>query len=115
MNNERNKKIEQILASLDGSPKAEMPPFFYTRLKARMLSGEEGKASALPQRSWLLRPAFALGTLVAVLAINAFVIFQKSDTTETSSSTDSETIQAIAAEYSLNDNSTVLFEINQDK
>ena len=36
MNNEQNKKVEDILSSLDGVQKAVAPDFFYTRLKARM-------------------------------------------------------------------------------
>lgn len=110
MNNDRNKKIEEVLNSLDGSQKAVMPAFFYTRLKARMLSRE---VPAAP-RSWVLRPVFAVTALLLVLAINAIVLFQKNSSSETSNN-DSETMQAIAAEYRLNDNNTALFEINQDK
>ena len=39
MDNNRNKKIEDILGSLDTNQRAPAPDFFYTRLKARM----EGK------------------------------------------------------------------------
>ena len=110
MNNDRNKKIEEILNSLDGTQKAPMPDFFYTRLKAKMESGFEPAI----KKSWVLRPAFALTALAAVLLINAVVIFNsdagKADTT----TGDSDALQSIAAEYSLNDNSSV-YDLNQDK
>ena len=108
MNNNRNSKIEDILGSLDGSPKATAPDFFYTRLKARM---EKGLEPATP-KSWILRPAFALTVLAAVILVNAAVIFQKNSDKDTATN-DVETLQSIAAEYSMNDNSYV-YDLNQD-
>ncbi len=110
MNNNKNSKIEEILGSLDGTRRAAAPDFFYTRLKARMEKGLEPE----PKRPWILRPTFALTVLAGVLLVNAAVIFQKNDAAETATS-DAETLQSIAAEYSLNDNNTILFDINQDK
>jgi len=112
MNKDSNKKIEEILGSLDGVQKAVVPDFFYTRLKARMLQQHESREPATP-RYWILRPAFALTVLVAVLLINAFVIF-KSGSGKENNPNDTETLQTIAAEYSLNDNSYV-YDLNQDK
>ena len=110
MNNDRNKKIEEILGSLDNVQKAAVPDFFYTRLKARM----EKDLVPVTKKSLLLRPAFALSALAAVLIINAFVIF-KGDTGKSNiSNNDAETIQSLAAEYRLNDNIN-LYDINQDK
>ncbi len=106
-NNNRNNKIENILGSLDGSPKATAPDFFYTRLKARM---EKGLEPAV-KKSWVLRPAFALTVLAAVVLINAAVILRGNASKDTT--TDSETLQSLAAEYSLNDNSYV-YDLNQD-
>ena len=111
MNNERNKRIEEILNSLDDHPKATAPAFLYTRLKARL----EAVETAPAQRSWLLRPAFAVTALVTVLLINAIVLFQRSNTSTVSITAESDGIQSIAAEYRLNDNSAALFETNQDK
>lgn len=113
MNTERNKKIEEILASLDGSPRAEAPNFFYTRLKARMEKG-------LPQSgpiSWLLRPAYAFSVLAAVLLINALVILKGNSVTSNNDGTainESETIQSIAAEFNLGDNNYV-YNLNPEK
>ena len=111
MNNNRNKKIEEILNSLDGSKRTAMPEFFYTRLKARMEKGLEGTT----KQSWVLRPAYAFIALVVVLLINAAVILKGNVAKENTGITDTETMQSIAAEYSLNDNSTILYDINQDK
>ena len=111
MKKDKNSQIEDILGSLDGTQRATAPDFFYTRLKARMEKGLE----PVVNRPWILRPAFALTVLVGVLLVNAAVIFQKNETSDTASTNDAETLQSIAAEYSLNDNNTILFDINQDK
>lgn len=108
-NNDRNKKIEEILGSLDRSERAAMPVFFYTRLTARMEKGLEPTI----KKSWIFRPAFALSALVAVLLVNTVIIL-KNDVNKDDTTNDSETIQSIAAEYSLNDNISV-YDLNQDK
>lgn len=110
MNNKRNSKIDEILGSLDNAQRAAAPDFFYTRLKARM---EKGFEPATP-RSWIVRPAYALVALVLVLLINTAVILQSNTTTDNNPTADTETLQSIAAEYSLTDNNT-LYDLNQDK
>lgn len=111
MKKDKNTRIEEILASVDGIQKVNAPDFFYTRLKARM----EKEATPAVSRPSILRPAFAFTALAAVLLLNAAVFFsQKKDSGETGIS-DAEILQSIAAEYNLNDNNTVLFDINQDK
>jgi len=105
MKQEKQDRIEQILNAWDGAKKAETPAFFYTRLKARM-----EKAAAPVVKSWLLKPAFVVATLVLVIVINAFIYFQDGNSTITPNSGE-ETIQSIAAEYNLSDN--ILEDINQ--
>lgn len=109
MNIDRNNKVEEILNSLDGCPRASVPDFFYTRLKANM---EKRQEPATP-KTWLLRPAFAFLALAVILLINTFILFREG-TGKEEATNDSETLQSIAAEYSLNDNTTV-YELNQDK
>ncbi|MEO6611595.1 MAG: hypothetical protein ABIT05_05305 [Chitinophagaceae bacterium] len=109
MNMDNNKKIEEILNSLDGSRKATMPDFFYTRLKARMEKGSEPAVKP----SWVLRPVFAFSALVVVLLVNAAVML-KGDTVNENSVAETDNIQSIAAEYRLNDNNAILFDVNQD-
>ncbi len=113
MNTEKNKKIDEILDSLDHCERASAPDFFYTRLKARM-QGELESKSRVKKAPLILRPVFALTAVVAVIVINAFVIFQNDNSNENTALSEAESIQSIAADYSLNDN-TILFDINQEK
>ena len=106
MKQSKQERVEQILSAWDGAKKAEAPSFFYTRLKARM-----EKETGEPVKSWLLKPAFVVATLVLVILINAFIYFQPSTSSTITSSDDETSIQSIAAEYNLSDN--VLEEINQ--
>ena len=110
MKPDRKDKIEDILNSLDGTRRAVTPDFFYTRLKARM----EKNLGEPVKQSWVLRPVFAFTALVVVLLINAAVILNGKSSTDTTTG-DTDNIQSIAAEYRLNDNNPILFDINQDK
>ena len=110
MNNEQNKKLEDILGSLEGFQKAVAPDFFYTRLKARMEKGYEPVA----QKSWVLRPAYAMAALIVVVLVNAAVIYNGQPIKENTVA-DTDISQSIAAEYSLNDNSVNLYDLNPDK
>lgn len=101
MNTDRNKKIEDILNSLDGINRAPVPDFFFTRVMARMERQQEGKTA---NRPWLLRPAFAFGISVAVLIVNAALLIQKQEKQSAPALADTEKFQSIASEYSLNDN-----------
>jgi hypothetical protein len=111
MNNEQNKKLEDILGSLDGAQRAVAPGFFYTRLKARMEKGYEPVA----QRSWVLRPLYAMAALVVVVLVNAAVIYDGQSAAKENIVTDNDLSQSVAAEYSLNDNSINLYDLNMDK
>jgi hypothetical protein len=113
MDNKQDKRTDEILNSLDGLAKAAAPDFFYTRLRARMEAGAESPSA---QQSWLLRPAYAVATLVIVLLVNSFVLLQKNRPvagTGTGNDPDA-TVQSIAAEYNLGDNSA-LYDLTQDK
>ena len=102
-------KVTEILESLDGVKRASIPDFFYTRLKARMENETEVKTA----RPWILRPAYAVLTLVLILLVNAAVIFQKQDSTEEVIQ-ETDNLQAMAAEYSLNDN-TILYDLTTEQ
>lgn len=107
MNTEQNKKIEDLLSSLDKTARATAPDFFYTRLKARM---EKELAPESP-KPWVLRPAFAFAALILILIINAAVIFTGNKTNNTVSADNTDVTQSIASEYRINSNLT--YEINQ--
>ena len=111
MSYEKNNRTEQILNSLDGNQRAEVPEFFYTRLKARM-ERELGQENT-NNKSWILRPAYALVTLAVVLVINIAVILKGEQGTYNNSNGDTETAQSIAAEYRLNDNN-IMYDLTPD-
>ena len=105
MNNEKNKKIEEIMGSLDGTYRASIPDFFYTRLKARMEKSHEPAG----QKSGILRPVYAIAAMVVIILVNAVVIYKENTVA------DIDLSQSVAAEYSLNDNSISLYDLNMDK
>ncbi len=109
MNKEENKKIEEILNSLDGHRKATAPDYFYTRLKARMERQEEKGIS----KSWVLRPAFALWAVILVLLFNTAMLLRVESSERTSPLADTEGFQSLASEYSVNDN--FAYDLNQEK
>lgn len=116
MNTEQNRKTEEILNSLNGLNRATAPDFFYTRLKAKMLSRlEESSSPKLPAKeNRLLHPAFAVAVLVVVLIVNSVVLLQKNKGGADPDTNDTEFIQSIAAEYSLTSTSS-FYDLNQDK
>ncbi len=98
-----NKRTEDILNSFDGIQTSAVPPFFYTRLKARMQrEAEESKPSALFQR-----PAFLVLSLSVVLIMN--IIFLSNAGGQKMPSTNQPNnktgIQAFADAYDLNGSS----------
>jgi len=109
MNTDKNKKIDDILKSLDGIQRVAAPDFFYTRLKAKMeKSLETGNL-----KPTLLRPAYAFVAIIIVVLMNAAVLF-KSTSDNNNTATETESLQSIAAEYSLTDNNN-LYDLIQDK
>lgn len=66
-------EVEKTLQSLDGIERAEVRPFLFTRIKARMLRKNGwGKIS-----SFISRPVIALAVLLPVIVINAVVVFNR--------------------------------------
>jgi hypothetical protein len=112
MDNERNKRMEELLGSLDGAKRAEAPDFFYTRLRARL----EKELTKNVKRDWILKPVYIVTTLLLVISINVFVFLRGRDETPTNAIADNnESVQqSIASEYSLNDNNTV-YDLNPEK
>lgn len=97
------KKIEEVLNSLDKCSPAAAPDFFYTRLNARMANEWEA-TKVNPQKNWALKPAFALAALSLLILLNVFVVMQnnkKDNPNVAVASTDD--IQALAADYSIAD------------
>lgn len=74
-NKQPHDEIEKTLRSIDGIERASPPPFFSTRVEARLARRQAEKAPV----SWVFRPAYALASLGLVLMLNvsAAVYFQQ--------------------------------------
>lgn len=107
---EKNRQIEDILGSLDQCQRALAPDFLYTRLKARL----ERENDVAPARIWLLKPAYAMAAVIAVLLLNAFILLNKNDNKVQVASSDIDTFQSIAADYRLNDNNN-LYDLTEER
>lgn len=62
---------DAYLQSLDGMQPSELPPFFYTRLKARMEQAVESRPS------YMAKPALAIALLSLVLVLNTVALVQQ--------------------------------------
>ena len=94
-------EIEATIQSINGMASAEMPPFFYTRLQAKI------QAQQVP--FWLqqlfvtpFKPVLGISTLLLFLALNIkaikLVVTNKSETQQTVTS---HTIQGFAQDYNI--------------
>ena len=112
MNKETNKKADEILNSLEGMKRATAPDFFFTRLRSRM----EKEYEPLAKKQRVLRPAYAFAALLVVLLINVAVLFQNSRNSDTTATAtiDTDSIQALASEYSVTDAGSV-YDLNLEK
>ena len=66
-----NKKIDDVMQSMDGIKKASPRPFLFTRLEARM-QNERNIWSKIS--SFVARPVIAFACICFVLVLNAMVI-----------------------------------------
>jgi len=91
-------EIEKIVQSMDGVNRAEIAPFFYTRLQAKIDS-----ASSPSNTIWsvIMKPAVSLVTLSLLLILNIAAIRYYSKTSKQTTSEKSSPIQKFAEEYDL--------------
>lgn len=73
-NDERLRRIEEVLDSLDGMERAEMPSFFYTRLMARF---NREKTPWERIAGMLSHPAVFASLLAFVILLNSGVVYTK--------------------------------------
>ena len=94
--------LHKILHSLDGLSKAEIPPFFYTRLMANIENRSSNTHSF-----WRLvtKPAVTLVTLSLLVILNVAAINYYLRTPKQSTSVVSSGIEKFAEEYDLNESS----------
>lgn len=101
-----NKKIEDALHSIDNISKASPPPYFFTRLEARMLNEKNvwNKMS-----SFFARPAIAFACICLVIMINLAVIFTAVNSQQSYGQTGSD----VAAIDEYNQVTTGLYELEK--
>ena len=85
--------VDEHLQSLRGMQEAGTDDFFYTRLRGRMEKNQAQQGWNFP-----LKPAWIVGTLALLLAINGFMLSQQFKTNKTKTST-SSTLQNFAESY----------------
>jgi hypothetical protein len=93
-------QIEKTIASIDAISKADAPPFFYTRLQARL--AEKTAAPASFQIAGL-RPVLSLAVLSLLVVLNITTIrsYLRSARTETGEQQSANGIQSFADTYNL--------------
>ncbi len=109
MDEKLNREIDKAMQSIDGIGKASPPPFFFTRLEARMQ--KEKEKSRWETISSFLPPVVAFACICLIIIINAAVIFSTSNFKNTTGEPTNEL--ATADEY--NSVSTPLYEFVNSK
>ncbi len=94
MDQHLKKKIDKAMQSLDGMAKASPPPFFFTRLEARM-QREKNRWEVIS--SFVAKPIVAFACICLIIMINAVVILSSSNSKNVTDQQNSE--QATADEY----------------
>lgn len=74
-----DKKVQELLSSLDGIKRAEPKPFFYTRLIGRLQ--QEKRTIWESIGSFLARPVVAVASLCFILVLNGFILFRQDEDT----------------------------------
>lgn len=87
---QKQNKIGEILNALDGAERAEPRPFFFTRLEARMAAKDSSWEKII---TVITKPVIAYATVLLVLILNAYVIFEvKNDNKSQTSQNEMATI-----------------------
>jgi hypothetical protein len=70
-----DRKVEEILQSLDGMNQAAPAPWFYTRVMAKLQKDE--KTGWMKMASFLSRPAVAIAGLCIILVMNTVLLLKQ--------------------------------------
>lgn len=73
--NDIEKRVEETLNSLDGIQRAEPQPWFFSRVKGRLI--QEEKTAWGMVSSFLARPVIAIAGLCLILILNGFFLFNQ--------------------------------------
>ena len=100
------KKIDEVLASVDSIQRAAPNPFFYTRLEARLLRNRYNFWEKVSRA--VSRPVVAVAALALVLILNAAVVVQGvnavDNVPELSEMASTEDLRSSATFYEIEDN-----------
>jgi hypothetical protein len=101
MNKNSTPLVDDLLQSLQGMKEAGTDDFFYTRLKAKMLARQSGGESDQSRQGWSfsLKPAWVVGSLLLLLALNGFMLFQKFKPGKIKTPASATTLQSFAESY----------------
>jgi hypothetical protein len=90
--------LDEYLETVKGMKEAETPPFFYTRLSARIQKQQDW---ALP-----LKPAWLVAGLLVLLAVNAGIVISRYTQPLQNNVTGNTSLQNFASGYDLTVQST---------
>ena len=90
-------KIDEIVQSIEGIGRAELSPFFYTRLRARL----DQRSSPQKTRLLLTKPAFSFITVSLLIILNIAAINYYVKNNRQSAVGDTTGIQNFAQEYNI--------------
>ena len=104
--NSVNKKVDDALNSIDNVSRASAPPFFFTRLEARMMNRKNIWSEL---SSFFARPLIAFACICFVIMINLAVLFSSIHSGNSYSQTGNE----VAAVDEYNQVATGLYELEK--
>jgi len=96
-----DQEIEATLNSLDEVGRAEMSPFFYTRVEARLQRRNTEATDSFMQRL-ITRPALAVSILTVFLILNIVAIKGISSVSHATTQRSASELQDFATEYNMN-------------
>jgi len=90
--------IENILNSFEGMQRAEVRPFFNTRVMGRLEKETAAENSWMPVR----KPILTIALLSFLFLSNVYLIIQQVKQIKTTSASETSSLQSFASEYHLN-------------
>lgn len=94
--------VDETMNSFDNMQRAEMPPFFQTRLMARVEKANELEKSWFPVR----KPILVIAVLTVLLLMNTVLLTQQTEGNTKTQAAENQSLQGFASEYQLSVTST---------
>jgi hypothetical protein len=96
--NQPDRQLEEALRALEHLERATPPPFFYTRLVARI---DREKQQAVWAPRWMVKPVFMWAALALMLSLNVLSAVRYAKNQERRQTERVQTVQQFVDEYSL--------------